>query len=255
MNIFPESNLIKEWICLSDRNIPEEEKKRHIERYEFAREFLKPNWIVLDAACGSGYGSEILATKVKRVIGIDVNQEALNYAKNYHKRDNIIFLLTDLNEKIPFPDNSFNAIISFETLEHIKNQEFLLSEFKRVLKKGGILIISTPDRNITEIGKIKTPYHFRELKKDEFCSLLSKFFKIKGLYGQTLYKFLPRWKKIFRQILLRLDFLKIRKIIIRGKIKENIKKEFNSLIYTPIQKIELDTPSRHWVLLAIAEKL
>ena len=244
-----------EQIYLDQPGIAEEEKRRHIERYNFAQQYLKLNWIVLDAACGSGYGSEILAKKIKKVIGVDINREAINYAKEHHSQTNIEYLIGDLNQNLNFPDENFDAIISFETLEHIKNQNFLLAEFKRTLKKGGILIISTPDRVITETGDIKTPYHFKEFTKKEFCDLLAKFFKIEGLYGQTEYRFLPRWKKFLRLAVIKLDILKLRKLIFRGSLKSVVKERFNELVYTPIQKININSPSRHWVLIAICQKL
>ncbi len=129
-----EKNIVEQ-IYLDSSDIPKEEKMRHIERYQFAQQFLKPDWIVLDAACGSGYGSEILSKKAKKVIGIDINQEAINYAQNHYSQPNITYLVGDLNQNLNFPDEYFDAIISFETIEHVRNQHLLLAEFKRVLKK------------------------------------------------------------------------------------------------------------------------
>lgn len=241
-----------EQIYLSNPKIAEEEKKAHIARYEFATKYLNPDWKVLDAACGSGYGSEILSKHVKKVIGIDISSEAIEYAQKFHWKENIEYQLMDLEKPLKFPDQAFNAIISFETLEHLENQEKLISEFKRLLKNQGLLIISVPNKNITRKIGVKNPYHKKELSKEEFIELLSKFFKIEQLYGQIEYISLPYWRKFLKQ-LIKLDVLKLRKIILR-KFRSIKREQFSELIYAPIQKVESNVPSKYLILIAICKK-
>lgn len=116
---------------------------RHIRRYEFARAHLQGD-TVLDAACGTGYGSDLLEP-VKQYVGIDYIKHCIKYAEQNFGRTNRRFIKTDiyLLDKLLTP-NSFDAIVSFETLEHLDNLERALSVFLHLLKPGGNLIMSIP---------------------------------------------------------------------------------------------------------------
>ena len=103
--------------------------------------------MVLDAACGAGYGTRLLAAKAARAHGVDVDDQTIAYAANRFGGDSISFHAASV-VSLPFEAGYFDVIVSFETLEHLVEQEAMLEEFKRVLKPGGTLIISTPDRPI-----------------------------------------------------------------------------------------------------------
>lgn len=154
----------KAWVCF---------------RYNLASEFVKSTDTVLDAACGSGFGSEILAKKAKNVFGVDISKEALDYAKLEHDSNNIKFIKSDV-KKMPFDDNFFDISVGIETLEHLKDYEKYLSELKRVTKNNGVVMISTP-RKKSEIPL--TPFHEKEFTFDEFRALLNKYFVIKKFFG------------------------------------------------------------------------
>ena len=96
----------------------------HVQRYAFARE-LVADCDVLDAACGEGYGSALLAQAARRVDGVDLSSEAVEHARNrYGQADNLAFHCSDVTQ-LPFPDDHFDRIISFETLEHLEPQDAL----------------------------------------------------------------------------------------------------------------------------------
>src|SRR2546423_10373816 len=94
------------------------DRRLHLSRYELARDMFKPQWDCLDAACGSGYGAAFLAEKVRSVCGIDVSQNAVEFAAAKYGNPNLTYRCCDLQCELPFLDQSFDAITSFETLEH-----------------------------------------------------------------------------------------------------------------------------------------
>ncbi len=148
----------------------------HLHRYALALEFVQ-NKKVLDIAAGEGYGANLLAQKASHVIGVDINSNVINQAKNKYQRPNLEFLCGSV-ENIPVPDKNVDVVASFETLEHVADHEKMLAEIKRVLATGGLLIISTPDKkNYTDKTGYKNPFHTKELYEEEFAALLNKYFK------------------------------------------------------------------------------
>ena len=147
----------------------------HLHRYFLARD-LSRGCDVLDIACGEGYGSALLAQVATSVIGVDVSGEAVAYAKATYPGENISFEVGDAR-KIPLPDASVDRLVSFETLEHFYDHGTFMAEAARVLRPDGLLIISSPERDIySPVGSNANPYHARELSRAEFESLLGATF-------------------------------------------------------------------------------
>ena len=158
----------------------------HLHRYALAREFVK-NKIVLDIACGEGYGSNILAQEANLVTGVDIDQETITDALKKYQKKNLSFLQGAI-ENIPCAPHSFDVVISFETLEHTTEHTKMLEEIKRVLKPGGILIISTPEKKaFTDIPGSHSPFHKKELYEKEFAELLNFFFRFRIVLNQDLF--------------------------------------------------------------------
>ena len=148
----------------------------HINRYNFARYFIKANDIVLDAACGVGYGSYMLAEKALRVDALDYDAEAIEYAKKHWHRDNIRYIQGDLLDKKAYPKGrKYNVIISFETIEHLKDDNTFLKLISERLLPGGIFLVSAPNADILKVED--NPWHERHYKPAEFFRLLSKYFQ------------------------------------------------------------------------------
>jgi len=177
--------------------------KEHIARYNFAANYTKSKK-VLDIACGSGYGSEILIDQgAKYVVGSDISKETIDYAKKQYQKENIKFILNDI-KKLDFPDEEFDCIVSFETLEHVKDQDIVISELKRVLKKDGILIISTPNlESRTDDDKDTNYFHKKELTVKEFNEIISEKFPKFELFSQRLITDISTGKKFFRNMVLK----------------------------------------------------
>ena len=155
----------------------------HWHRYHFCLPIID-GLRVLDIACGEGYGSSLISTRASHVIGIDIDTDTITHAKQKYNQSNLEFRQGDVRE-IPLPDHSVDAIVSFETLEHIEEHQQMLSEFKRVLSKDGLLILSTPDKDVYSEEEHHNHYHLKELSLGEFNELLQVNFKHNRLFGQS----------------------------------------------------------------------
>ena len=158
----------------------------HMHRYAVAASLCAGKQ-VLDAACGEGYGSAILAARAASVTGLDIDPEAVAHARErYAALSGLSFEQGDCAQ-LPFEDDSFDRVVSFETLEHLEAQEAMLSEFRRVLKADGLLVISSPDKAVyTEQQGNDNPFHVRELYREELETLLHEQFPAVRLLGQKL---------------------------------------------------------------------
>lgn len=164
-----------------ERYIPEQSNAElydeHVLRYEFAKQFVK-NKIVLDAACGEGYGSNLLASQAQYVYGIDLSAETIESAKSKYKNGNMEFICASI-EQLPLEDDSIDTIVSFETIEHVSVavQQNFFKEVKRVLKPDGMLVISTPNKAIySDLYNYKNEFHVKEFYRDEFAKELRQHF-------------------------------------------------------------------------------
>ncbi len=155
----------------------------HLVRYELLSGGKER--IVLDIGCGAGHGSHTLAKKYKKVHAIDISPEAIEYAKKNWHVQNIEFGVGDCLS-IPFPDSTFDEIAAFEVFEHLTDWRKFLSELRRVLKPGGVVYISTPNKTLYSPGTKKpiNPFHIFEMTIPEFKAALSGFFTLETMYGQ-----------------------------------------------------------------------
>jgi O-antigen biosynthesis protein len=161
--------------------------QEHINRYNFALSYVSHK-MVLDVACGTGYGTESMSKNADLVVGVDVSRDALKYAMtHYGKTQNTEFVLADACN-LPFQDNTFDAVVSFETIEHLIHPSFFLQEIRKILKVDGKLIVSTPNRKISPSkGKPANPFHKNEFYDYEFSKLLDIFSPKMQFYGQCSY--------------------------------------------------------------------
>ncbi|KKR79569.1 MAG: Glycosyltransferase, group 2 family protein [Candidatus Daviesbacteria bacterium GW2011_GWA1_41_61] len=154
----------------------------HLSRYLFASQLTKGK-VVLDAGCGTGYGSFILSEygKAKRVYGIDITPEAINYAQQNYSLKNINYLLDDVEELKHFPNHSLEVIVCFEVIEHLQMVDELLQQSKRVLKEDGFFVVSTPNKHTSPKGN---PFHKNEIYPKDFLRLLKSYYKEVDLYQE-----------------------------------------------------------------------
>lgn len=157
----------------------------HYARYAMALPFARDQR-VLDCACGEGYGSALLANVAQSVLGVDLSQDAITHARNRYTNTNLRFEQGDASALTLAPAQ-FDLVVSFETLEHLSAQEQMLQGFKRSLKAGGSLLISSPDKyNYSDRTGYQNPFHARELYRNEFEVLLRRHFQHVRVFGQKL---------------------------------------------------------------------
>jgi len=157
----------------------------HWHRYAWAAELVAGK-SVIDVACGEGYGSQLLARQAARVTGFDLSELAVDHARRRYADSHLDFAVADC-ARLPIDDDSVDAVVSFETLEHVEHQEQMLAEFRRVLRPRGILLISSPDRRTySDQSGFKNPHHVRELYRGELEALVGRHFPAFRLYEQKL---------------------------------------------------------------------
>ncbi len=162
----------------------------HIARYMLAREYLPKAGVVLDAACGLGYGSALLAQfggPNVRVIGLDLSDYAVDYARaNFSPYlPNTEFHQGDAVDLGRFADASLDFVASFETVEHLREPEKFLAEVRRVLKPGGRFLCSVPNMWVDETGKDPNPWHFHVYDSAAILRLCRQFLEVSGVFSQT----------------------------------------------------------------------
>lgn len=151
----------------------------HIATYRFAEQFTRGKR-VLDYGCGSGYGSALIAETARRVTAVDVAPEAIAYARSKFAREDVLeFKAIEPSKRLPFADASFDTVISFQVFEHVRDTTLYLSEIRRVLARGGRLLLVTPDRS-TRLLPLQRPWnrwHLKEYDARGLRAVLSRHFE------------------------------------------------------------------------------
>jgi len=174
----------------------------HLKRYRFAEPWCRAR-DVLDAACGTGYGSAALGAFARSVVGVDVDPRAVAYARSRYAAANVEFAVMDL-ASLEFAAASFDAVCVFEAIEHVPDREAVLREVARVLHQDGAALLSTPRAECTT-DRPANPFHTVEYAPADFELLLRRFFEHVELYGQR------RLQTRRHRLLQRVDFLGLRR--------------------------------------------
>jgi SAM-dependent methyltransferase len=190
MNTYTERFSLRRWS-------PPWLRYEHLTRYEWVRQFTNSSRVI-DAACGTGYGSEIICRTggAIRVDGFDISHDAIADAvAAFGSREGLSYRVADAT-KLPVEDGSCDVYVCFETIEHVQEPDRLLAEARRVLHRPGKFVVSTPNRDVVAPGtgfehRPFNPAHLREYNRAELESLLSQFFPAMEWFGQTPYE--PRY--------------------------------------------------------------
>ncbi|MEO8838657.1 MAG: methyltransferase domain-containing protein, partial [Herbaspirillum sp.] len=172
-----------------ERYIPTEGgdiRHEHMHRYAWCRQ-LATDKDVLDIACGEGYGSSMLASVARSVMGVDISVETIEDAKAAYGNQPALEFIVGSAAKIPLPDSSVDLVVSFETIEHHDQHHEMLAEIRRVLRTDGLLVISSPNRVIySEHAGYHNEFHVKELDFKEFDVVLREQFDNVYYFGQRL---------------------------------------------------------------------
>lgn len=170
----------------------------HCHRYAFAGRFAH-GMRVLDAACGEGYGSALLAEVAAFVVGVDIDAGVVAAARqSYGPGRRVSFEAASVTQ-LPLADASVDAVVSFETVEHLpaEDQRQMLAEFARVLTPGGVLVLSSPNRpEYSDARGYTNPFHVHELDRSELAALLQPHFPAQQWFCQRRYLGSSIWSEI-----------------------------------------------------------
>jgi SAM-dependent methyltransferase len=159
--------------------------RRHEVVYRWLQRLVTAGDRVLDAGCGEGYGARLLAQSGASVVGLDYDESTTRHVRAQHPgvavvRGNLVTL--------PLADRSLDAVVSLQTIEHLWDQPRFVDECVRVLRPGGVLALSTPNRLTFSPGVARgeqplNPFHARELDADELAELVRGRADVDAVYG------------------------------------------------------------------------
>lgn len=158
----------------------------HIGRYVIAKNYCK-NKVVLDISCGEGYGTKLLKKwGAKKVVGLDISKESIEQAQKEFGEKNIEYIVHDAMDLSCFKDNTFDLIVSFETIEHLQSPLKFLQEIKRVSKKKAKIIITCPnDYAYYPTEDQFNHYHVKKYTFEDFQKLLNEVFESRKIQYMT----------------------------------------------------------------------
>ncbi len=153
--------------------------QRLLRAYSLAIPYVKGD--LLEPGCGEGRGVKLLSPLVKSYVALDKIQEVIDVLKPEYP--NVDFRQAVFPPFDGLGDASFDSLVSFQVIEHLKDDHGFLKEIYRVLRPGGVAVLTTPNikRTLT-----RNPWHVREYTAEQLTSLASKYFdnvEMKGVAG------------------------------------------------------------------------
>ena len=169
-------------------------RKDHLLRYELAANFLEKRFnqnktVGADIFCGNGYGSYLVANKLKmtQILSVDASKEAIELANNHYKIENRINFI---NKFFPFEleKDKYDYVISFESIEHIQNDIRFIETIISAIKNNGYWFLSTPNEEVMSLKKNNNKFHFRHYTNKEIGNIFKKYnLEVMEQYGEDTY--------------------------------------------------------------------
>jgi len=166
-------------------DFPDENFNSHLRFYQFASQFVSGK-DVLDCGCGTGYGTALFAESgAKSALGIDFSEDAITFATSRFVRKNLSYRVMDA-QRLTVPDVAFDFVFSSENLEHLPHAESNIAEIKRILRPDGMLVLGTPNKEMSSPGREPTnPYHVREFYFEELQEILAAHFRCVHIFENS----------------------------------------------------------------------
>lgn len=169
-------------------------RKDHLLRYRLAADFLENKFnqnktLGADIFCGNGYGSYMVASKLKntKILSIDASKEAIEFADKYYNIENRIKFV---NKFFPFElnKNIYDYVISFESIEHIQDDVKFIETITRAIKNNGYWLLSTPNEEVMSLKKNDNKFHFRHYTNEMMNDIFKKYnLEVMEQYGEDTY--------------------------------------------------------------------
>jgi len=169
--------------------------------YKAASEFVKGN--IIELGSGEGYGIQMLAPLAKIYLAVDKFDTDISGHANVEFRKQLLPSLAGIE------DNTFDFAVTFQVIEHIQDDKTFISEIYRVLKPGGKLLLTTPNR---PMSLTRNPWHIREYTAAELSAIVSKSFgkvEVKGVYGSPVVMEYHEQNKASVQSITKFDIFKL----------------------------------------------
>ena len=165
----------------------------HWHRYHFVLALAEGRRVV-DAACGEGYGSALLASRARHVTGVDVSGEVIAAARRRYGAIANLEFAEGRCEALPVAPGGADLVVSFETLEHLADPEALVRDAARVLGSEGLFVVSTPHKEVySDARGYKNPHHVHELTREDFEKTLAAHFGCVEIYAQRVDSYSAIW--------------------------------------------------------------
>lgn len=180
-------------------DIPDENYwfQRHVVAYRFVQK-LVAGTRVLDAGAGEGYGSSILGTAASSIVACDLEEPVLVRAKHRYGTPGLLANLV----RLPVADRMIESVVSMQTIEHLHSPVDFVAECSRILRPGGLLVISTPNRlTFSPDGQIRNPFHTFEFSPDDLRSLVAESFDDVAMWGIFHGARIRTWEVLHRESL------------------------------------------------------
>ena len=141
----------------------------HLNRYALACRYIRSKHTVLDFGCGIGYGSYLMAKTGAKVLGVDIDQEAIHFANEFYKIPDLTFELID--EKFEGKEE-FDRSIAFELIEHVDDPFPIIRKLSVATKQGGLIFLYTPNEEVQPFNPSLFPFHKRHFTGEELEDLI-----------------------------------------------------------------------------------
>ncbi|MBI1816124.1 MAG: class I SAM-dependent methyltransferase [Deltaproteobacteria bacterium] len=190
---------------------------RHIVAYRFAQEQVRGK-TVLDAGCGDGYGTHLLAQTALRAIGVDRSADTIAVAARRYQAPNLMYRACEL-QRLSVLGEHFDVVCNFQVIEHLDDPRPFLEQARHVLQSDGRLIVITPNRLNSFV---ENPYHLHEYVADELATLLRATFAqvdMHGVCGNEKVMAFERARGVQAGKILRLDPLGLRRVLPQALIE------------------------------------